>query len=122
MEKYKLKEFSQWARKEGLSDEALIEALEEMTQGLLGDRIGADIYKKRLGISGRGKRGGLRTILIFRKGDLAVFLYGYAKNEKSDLEPREKDSLKIFAKDFLKLSTLERAQRRKDGAIILIEE
>lgn len=47
MEKYKLKDFAKWAKNERLSDGALHSALEEMERGLLGDRLGANLYKKR---------------------------------------------------------------------------
>lgn len=122
MEKYKLKDFARWARKEGLSDDDLNVTLVEMSHGLLGDRIGADLYKKRIGIPGRGKRGGARTIVIFRDSELAVFLHGYAKNEKSDLEPREQEGLRIFTNAFLKLSKAERKQKQKEGALIALED
>ena len=100
----------------------LLEALNEMSRGLLGDRIGADIFKKRIGIPGKGKRGGVRSIVIFRHNELALFMYGYAKNEKGDLEPREEAAIRIFAKEFLKLSRAQRAQKQKDGVLILLDE
>jgi hypothetical protein len=122
MEKYKLKDFARWAKKERLSDEALLKALAEMERGLLGDRLGANVYKKRIGIGGKGKRGGVRTILLFRQGDVAVFVYGYAKNEKSDLEPREEAALRTFAKGFLELPTKQREQGVKNRDLIPLKE
>ena len=45
MEKYKLKDFARWAKRERISDKSLIEVIGEMSRGLLGDRLGA-IYTK----------------------------------------------------------------------------
>ena len=122
MDKYKLKDFAKWAKKEKISDAELLRVVDEMNKGLLGDRLGAYIFKKRIGFAGRGKRGGARSILLFKDGELALFLYGYAKNEKSNLEVREEIALRTFAKDFMKLSKAERQRQVKVGNLVLIEE
>jgi hypothetical protein len=49
------------------------------------------IRKLRVGISGRGKRGGARIIYLFGGGDVPVFLLAvFAKNEKADLTAAER--------------------------------
>lgn len=120
MERYKLRDFNQWAKKEGLKDDVLCETLEERNRGFLGDRIGSFIYKKRIGLSGRGKRGGARTIVLFKKAELVLFIYGYSKNEKSNLETREEKALRLFAKDFMELSFAERMVKVKNGTLLVL--
>ncbi len=122
MEKYKLKDFHRWAKKEGLSNNDLLRTSEEMSKGLLGDRLGAYIFKKRIGIANKGKRSGLRTIIVYRDNEFAIFIYGYAKNEKSDLEPKEQAALRIFAKELIKLSKVERMKKEQEGILIKIVE
>ena len=122
MEKYKNKHFAKWARKESVSDEVLNRALAEMERGLLGDRLGAHIYKKRLVLAGRGKRGGARTIVLFRQEEIALFLYGYSKKEKDNLTPKEEEQLRIFAKEFMKLTVAQRARLKEEGNLIEIKE
>jgi hypothetical protein len=39
----------------------------EMNQGLYDARLGGSVFKKRIPLDGRGKRGGARTILAFKK-------------------------------------------------------
>jgi hypothetical protein len=73
VERYKLKDFAKWARREGVSDEHLEAVVSEMNRGLLGDRLGAHIYKKRIKIEGRGKRGGARAIVLFSYADVTFF-------------------------------------------------
>ena len=73
VERYKLKEFAKWAKKEGVSDQALAAVVSEMTRGLLGDRLGAHIYKKRIKLEGRGKSGGSRAIVLLRDKDVTLF-------------------------------------------------
>ena len=36
---------------------------------------GGGLYKKRMALAGRGKRGGARTIVAYNKGDVFFFVY-----------------------------------------------
>ncbi len=52
------------------------------------------IRKIRFGFSGRGKSGGARIIYLFSGASLPVFLLAaFAKNEKANLSPAERNSL-----------------------------
>jgi hypothetical protein len=121
VERYKLKDFAKWAKKEGISDEELGVVVSEMSRGLLGDRLGAHIYKKRLKVEGRGKRGGARAIVLFKDKDVTLFLYGYLKNEQADISQNEERQLRLFAHDFMKLSSADRAKLKAQGRLIAIK-
>ncbi len=55
---------------------------------------GGSVRKVRVGVGGRGKRGGARVLYIFGGSDLPVFLLAaFAKNEKDDLSPAERAKL-----------------------------
>ena len=49
MEVYKGTEFSRWASKYNISDEMLVEAIEEMRHGLYEANLGGNVYKKKNG-------------------------------------------------------------------------
>jgi hypothetical protein len=49
-------------RKTDLTAVALCEAVREMTQGLIDADLGGGLVKKRVGMAGRGKRSGARTL------------------------------------------------------------
>jgi hypothetical protein len=52
------------------------------------------VRKVRVGFGGRGKSGGARVIYLFGGEDVPVFrLATFAKNEKSDLAPKERMAL-----------------------------
>lgn len=121
MERYKLKDFAKWAKKEGISDEELGAVVSEMSRGLLGDRLGAHIYKKRIKVEGRGKRGGARAIVLYKDKDVTLFLYGYLKNDQADISQNEERQLRLFAGEFMKLSSAERARLKTQGKLIAIE-
>jgi len=50
---------------------------------------------------GGGKRGGYRVLLAFRLGERAVFLHGFAKNEKDNIRPDELLALRRLAAEVL---------------------
>ena len=47
--------------------------------------------------SSRGKRGGARTIVAFMSSRHTLFMYGFLKNERADIDPTELRGLKQFA-------------------------
>jgi hypothetical protein len=65
--------------------------------------LGHKIHKKRVGGPGSGKRGGYRTISYYRIGNLIIFLYLYAKNQKDDIDDDEKTAFFKTAKEMDKL-------------------
>ncbi|MCY0854804.1 type II toxin-antitoxin system RelE/ParE family toxin [Cupriavidus sp. D39] len=46
-------------------------------------------------------QGGARTLLAFRLGGRAVFLYGYAKNERDNIDAQELKALKRLVAETL---------------------
>jgi len=121
VKRYKLRDFAKWAKKEGISDDELAAVVLEMSRGLLGDRLGAHIYKKRLKVEGRGKRGGARAIVLYKDKDVTLFLYGYLKNDQADISQNEERQLRLFASEFMRLSSPERARLKTQGKLIAIE-
>lgn len=100
---YKTRWFSRWARKEGLEDKALLDAVTELERGLA-DALGGYVYKKRVALPGRGRRGGARTLVAFRRGSSAFFIFGYPKNERANITDRELEALQLLAKELLSYS------------------
>ena len=99
---FKLKLFHKWARKEGLKNKALKVTIEEMEKGLLGNELGGFVYKKRVSIHGRGKSSGARTLIAFKSDDKAFFIYGFAKNQRDNINDNELKALKRLASELFK--------------------
>jgi hypothetical protein len=120
---FKTKWFARWAMKECLSEQALIDAVVEMDQGLIDANLGSHVVKKRVGIGGRGKSGGLRTILAFKLKDKAFFLYGFAKNQHENIDDKELKALKLMAKHLLAYynKALEKAKKEQELIEVQIE-
>ena len=110
---YKTKWFDRWARKQNLSTRALCEAVREMEAGLYEADLGGGLLKKRIARPGQGKSGGFRTLVATNKGNRWFFVFGFPKNERSNIDKDEEDALKKLAAYLLSLapSALATAQR-----------
>ncbi|HBX37869.1 MAG TPA: hypothetical protein DEG76_11510 [Pseudohongiella sp.] len=98
---FKTRSFARSMKKSELSDADLWSAVEEMDQGLIDADLGGDIFKKRVALPGRGKRGGVRTIVATKMAGRWFFLYGFKKNERSNIDKDELKALQEVAKDLL---------------------
>lgn len=97
----KTRVFSRWMRKTELENSFLMEAVDEMEHGLVDADLGAGIYKKRIALPGRGKRGCVRTLIATNRLDRWIFLTGFEKNERSNISKKELYVWKMIAHDLL---------------------
>ena len=70
-----------------------------MTRGLVDAKLGGNLYKKRVAAPGRGKRRSYRTLVAFKPEDKAFFIYGFAKNERANINGKEERALKAIANE-----------------------
>lgn len=119
---YKTKTFARQAKNCGLSNKDLIEAAKEICDGLLDANLGGYLIKKRLGIAGRGKRGGLRTIVAFKDPFNKIFyLFLFSKNAKEDVTTKELNALKLLASVFLSYSDEDIARAIKANELLEVK-
>lgn len=98
---FKTKLFAKFARQERIEDASLHEAVERAERGLVDANLGGNVIKQRVARQGQGKRGGYRTLIAYRLGDLAFFMFGFAKNERDNITEDELDSLQTIAGQWL---------------------
>ena len=101
---FKTKTFARWAQDEGLGDAALKNAIDEMQDGLVDASLGGKVYKKRVATGNKGKSGGLRTLIAYQDENRAVFMFGFAKNERANIDKVELKALKRTAQILLEKS------------------
>jgi hypothetical protein len=121
MRVFKTKWFARWADNEGVADAALRGAVEEMSRGLIDANLGGHVFKKRVGIEGRGKRGGLRTLLAFRVAERAFFVFGFAKNERANVSDKELVALKLLGSQLLGYGARTLSQALRAGELHEVE-
>jgi hypothetical protein len=114
---FKNKAFTKWAAKEGIGDDTLRIAVDEMEQGLIGAELGGHVVKKRVAVGGRGKSGGVRTLVVYKLGQKAFFVYGFAKNARANISTDELKVLKHLAKELLSYSNKSLIEAMKHGVL-----
>lgn len=80
--------------------------------------LGGHVLKKRVPLVGRGKRGGLRTLLVYKAMDRAFFVYGFAKNAKANIKEDELKGLKMYAGVLLNFNSKALARALETGALV----
>ena len=110
MRVFKSRWFQRFARKEGIADAVLREAVARAEKGRIDADLGADVIKQRIARPGQGKSKGYRTIILFRRGAMAFFVYGFAKNQRANINDDEEQQFKQAAKHVLALTEKQLAE------------
>ena len=101
---FKTKWVARFVRREHIADASLKEAIARAERGLIDADLGGGLIKQRVARPGQGRSGGYRMIVVLRSQDRAFFVYGFAKNERENIEPDELEDLRAIAADFLAAS------------------
>jgi len=96
--------FQRFARKERIADTALCDALARAEKGQIDADLGGSVLKQRVARPGAGRSGGYRVILLFRAGDRALFVYGFAKSDRGNIGDDELVAFRQLAAEVLALS------------------
>jgi len=122
MLKLKTKWFNKWAKKNSISDNVLLKTLENISKNLNIVNLGAGLCKVRTPRTGKGKSSGYRTLVVYREMEKAIFIYGFSKTDRDNLDKDELKYFKKLAKDLLQLSTKEYSRQKKLGNFNSLEE
>ena len=122
MLKLKTKWFHKWAKKNSISDDILLKTLENLSENLGAANLGGGLYKIRTKRIGKGKSAGYRIIVAFKEADKAIFIYGFSKTERDNLEIDELKSFKKLAKDLLQICEDEYNRQEKLANFFRLEE
>ena len=71
--------------------------------------------------AGQGKSGGYRTLVATNKANRWVFVYGFPKNERSNIDKDEEAALKKLAARLLSLTTQAIATAKQAGELIEVD-
>ena len=119
---YKLKSFARFARAEDIDDGSLAEAVERAARGLIDADLGGGLIKQRVARQGRGRSGGYRVMVAYRAKGRAVFLFGFAKNERENIGPDELVFLRELAGNWLDAGTAKIQEETEAGNLQEIED
>jgi hypothetical protein len=88
---------SRQARRSGLPDDGLLEAIDRAEDGKIDADLGGGLIKQRVARPGKGRSGGFRTIIAYRRRKRAIFLYLFAKARQANLGKAELETYQSFA-------------------------
>ncbi len=121
MLKLKTKWFNKWAKKNSISNDALSKTLDALAKNLSVVNLGSGLYKIRTAKAGLGKSGGYRTLVVYKKLDKAIFVYGFSKTDRENLNSKELAYFKKLAKDLLLITDDEYARQVRLGHFFTLE-
>ncbi len=101
---FKNNRFDRFTRKQGISDQVLLDAVKRAENGQIDADLGGGVIKQRVARVGEGKRGGYRTLILYRSADRAFFVYGFAKSDIGNITSDEKEALRKLASTVLNLT------------------
>lgn len=122
MRRLSTKWFKKWSKKVKLSNQELLAAINDLEAGLSTSDLGAHLFKVRVKREHSGKSAGFRTIIVFKSGDRAIFLFGFGKNEKDNLDKTEFQYFKKLGNDLLSLDVQQLEQAMSHGVLFDLEE
>lgn len=118
----KVKWFVRFARKEGIDDPHLVDAIERADRGLIDADLGGGLIKQRVARPGAGRSGGFRTVVAYRAGDLAVFLFGFPKSGRDNIGDNELSVFRDIAAEWLAADAATLAMQVEKGLAEEVEK
>ena len=112
---YKNKSFAKFARKERISDATLCKVVKDAEAGKIDADYGGGVIKQRIARPNEGKSGGYRSIILFRKGTRAFFVYGFSKKDLENISEAQVSGFKQLAEALLPLADEDVAKLLKNG-------
>lgn len=116
MRVFKYYRFSRFAHKENISDSMLSNAITRAENGQIDADLGGGVIKQRIARQGQGKRGGYRTLILYRSSERAFFIHGFAKSGQDNINDEELAYLKKLAAVMLSLPEEQLKKLLEDGA------
>ncbi|MDO5070416.1 MAG: type II toxin-antitoxin system RelE/ParE family toxin [Neisseria zoodegmatis] len=94
---FKNKWITKFADKQGISDSDLIYVAQRAESGRIDADLGGGVIKQRIARKGQGKSGGYRSLILFKRGNRAFFVYAFAKSDRENISIQELKDLKSLA-------------------------
>ncbi len=104
-----------------IADAALREAVARADRGQIDADLGGEVVKQRIARPGQGRSKGYRTIILFRRGEKAFFVYGFSKSQRANIDDDEEQQFKQAAKHVLALTEKQLAELVKRGDFIEVK-
>jgi hypothetical protein len=121
MHVFKTKPFARFAAKESIADSVLRDAIRRAEAGLVDADLGGGVIKQRLARQGQGRSGGFCSVVLFRRHEIAFFVYGFAKNDRDNIDRQELRAFRLLAAEMLAMDAPALLAAIRNGTIMEVE-
>lgn len=90
-------------------------------KGQIDANLGGGVIKQRIARHGESKTKGYRSIILFRKGELSFFVYGFSKSELGNIRADEEAQFKKMAKHVFALTDAQLSELVANGQFEEVE-
>ena len=105
-----------------MSNQNLLDVINALESGLSTADLGHHLFKVRVKREHGGKSSGFRTIILFKADDRAIFLFGFGKNEKENIDKNELQYFKKLGDDLLSLNSKQLETAISQKVLIELED
>jgi hypothetical protein len=118
---FKNRWFARFAAAEDADDDALRKAVDDAEKGLVDADLGGGVIKRRIAREGQGASGGYRSVILYRKGAKAFFVFGFPKSRMDNIGAGELRAFKRLAKEMLALTDRQIEDMKKATSLIEVK-
>jgi len=112
---FKNKRFARFARRERIGNAKLCDAVRNAEARKIDADYGGGVIKQRIARASQGTSGGYRSIILYRRGGKAFFVYGFPKSQRDNIDEAEERAFKELARITFAFSEEDLATLLKDG-------
>lgn len=109
MRMFASRHFDRFAARNRLDATVLMAATRSLQRAVY---LGGGVFKVRIARPGAGKSGGFRTLVICVHEDVVIFQFGFAKNERDNIDAGELRALKAAARVYAAIPVAQLATSR----------
>ncbi len=96
-------------------------AVANAEEGLIDADLGSGVIKQRIARENEGKSGGFRSIVLFRSGDKAFFVYGFLKSAQGNIRKGELKGFRKLSNEMLGYDKTAIDKALNSGAIVEVK-
>jgi len=88
------KPFARLMKRERLAPRHILEVTARIEKGLIDADLGGGLIKQRVARQGQGRSGGYRFLIAYKMDERIIFLTGFAKSERENIDDDQVKTLK----------------------------
>ena len=121
MRVFKTRWFARYARRHGIANANLCEAVARASQGIIDAQLGACVIKQRIARMGAGRSGGFRAVIAHVPDVRSAFMFCIAKSDRANITEVEEQAFRELAALLLGYTDAELVTALRSGALVEVD-